>query len=211
MCIVKPDGSGKTRFYPPSLENHGEFLEEAIISRAGLTGEQVANCDPDGSHVAAEAMGDYQQSIQEATTYAQEWMNCPPPHLADKIAKFSPQRRIRGIAILKNLSIRESQRCARVLVCEFWPLIEEMAYVALRDLEQNCVWWTGDSRQWVERRVAEIDAGDTRRKTAIRRPDWLKRTAGSKKSKEQLAAVRSLRYRIREACRKNNARRGQLP
>jgi hypothetical protein len=196
MITFGSDGAGKTRYYPRSVSNHGDLYEEAVISWSGLTAEQAIQGDSDGFTVDTAAKSDHFNATNEAAEYAAECLELPPPWLRDWCRSLSPKQRSTFSKRVERRAIKESLRDSRTLVCNYWPLIEEMAYVALRDSKDGLHWWTGPELDWVRQRIAEIDSGKQARKTAYQRPKWLRTVGAVRKSKFLLQLCRGLVARI---------------
>ena len=191
MVILRPDGVGKIWYYPRSISNHGELYEEAVISWCGLTAEQAIQDDA-GDVVDNAAKSDHFNATNEAAEYAAECLELPPPWLRVWCKSRSPKQRVALAKRVEQLAIQSSLRDSRTLVCNYWPLIEEMAYVSLRDCKDGLHWWTDLQLDWVHQRIAEIDSGKQARKTAYPRPAWLRKVGGVRKNRDLLATSRGL-------------------
>lgn len=195
MTIIRSNGVGKTWYYPRPMSNHGELYEEAVMSFCGLAAEQLVQCE--GSDVVPDAaQGDLYGANAEVSEYAARCIESPPPRIKDWLLSRSPKQ----LAVLEkrveNHALKDSLRDSRTLVYNYWPLIEEMAFAALRDSKDGLHFWTGARLDWVCQRVAEIDVGKQVRKTAYPRPKWLRKVGGERKNKDLLRKGRELSARI---------------
>lgn len=184
MVILREDGAGKTWYYPIK-DTVASLYEEAVISFCGVVVEQVMQCSAKDI-INDAALSDHANAMNESAECVAVHMESVPPDMREWAQSLSPKQR----AALKDRAEdqvgKDALRASQILVRKYWPLIEEMAYVVLRDSNDRVHWWTGPPLDWVRQRVAEIDSGKQTRKTAYRRPKWLKKIGGGNPSRVRL-------------------------
>ena len=199
LTSIRADGAGKTWTHDRYDSNFGSLYEDAVISWCGVAAEQVLN-GAANDVLDDEAQSDHANAMSESAEYAAECLELPPPWLRDWHQSRAPKQLAALARRLEHWAVKESLRDSRTLVCNYWPLIEEMAYVALRDSKNGVYSWTGQpcAIDWVHQRVAEIDSGKQARKTAYPRPKWLRNIGGGRKNKDLFQTSRGLSGRILE-------------
>lgn len=197
VTIIRADGAGKTWTHDGYDSNFGSLYEDAVISWCGVAAEQVLN-GASNDVLDDEVHSDHANAIHESAEYVAKFMELPPPWMQDWLRARTPKQ----LAALARKAVdkicTDSRRDSRSLVCTYWPLIEEMAYVALRDSGDGVYSWTGQPRalDWVNQRVTEIDSGKRLRKTAYPRPKWLRNIGGERRNRDLLQTSRGLSDRI---------------
>jgi hypothetical protein len=165
MVILRSDGAGKTWYYPVT-ETVASLYREAVISFCGVVAEQVIQGTAKDI-VSDAALSDHANAMREVGDCAAAFMKSAPLDLREWAQSLSPKKRAALKQKAEDKVGKNSLRESRALVRKYWPLIVEMAYVALRDSKEGVHWWVGQPLDWVRQRIAEIDAGKQARKLPI--------------------------------------------